>query len=139
MKTRHTWAHDLLVKIEAPLSLANALALIAQIQAEGGKAAYNPMNTTLQMPGATDYNGVHVKNYRTYEQGLEATAATLRQANMARLYTALKSGKSAATYWTILPTSKWGTKPPDGMSAAAFLADVERHWFDRALLSITGT
>lgn len=138
-KSRHVFAADLLDELGAPGSLANALALVAQIQAEGGGAKFNPLNTTLPAVGATDYNKVHVKNYMTYEQGVAATAATLRQTNMAKLHTALMSGKDAATYWAVLPSSPWGTKPPGGMSATAFLADVERHWFARAMLPISGT
>lgn len=138
-KSRHVFAADLLDELGVPGSLANALAIIAQIQAEGGKALFNPLNTTLPAAGAKDYNSVHVKNYMTYEQGVAATAATLRQANMSRLLAALKIGKDAGTYWAVLPTSPWGTKPPGGMSATAFLADVQAHWFARAMLPISGT
>lgn len=49
----------------------------AWAQAEGGTAQWNPLNTTEPMPGATDYNSVHVRNYPTPISGISATALTL--------------------------------------------------------------
>lgn len=137
--SRHLWTRDLLALLGAPGSLANVLALIAQIQAEGGNAAFNPLNTTLPMPGATDYNTVHVKNYTSYQQGLDATAHTLKQTNMQPLFNALTAGDSTTAYWRGLAVSPWGTKPPGGMTIDAFLNDIRRHWMARAMIPIAGT
>jgi hypothetical protein len=137
--SRHLWTRDLLALLACPGSLQNTLALIAQIQAEGGSAAFNPLNTTLNAPGATDYNYVHVKNYISYQQGLSATAATLKQANMKPLMDALKKGNSAKSYWVALGISPWGTSPPGGMTIDAFLADIRTHWMARAMVPIAGT
>jgi hypothetical protein len=137
--SRHLWVRDLLASLLVPGSLANVLAIIAQIQAEGGEALFNPLNTTLHMPGATDYNSVHVKDYLTYAQGLTATANTLRQPNMHLLMAALKKGDSTRGYWVALGASPWGTKPPGGKTIDAFLADVRKHWMARAMIPIAGT
>lgn len=139
MQTRHVWVRDLLVNLDAPGTLENALALVAQIQAEGGKARFNPLNTTLQAAAATDHNSVHVKNYVSWEQGIAATGATFRQANMARLLKALKAGGPAESYWAALASSPWGTKPPGSMPIDAWLLDVQRHWFDRAMMPVAGS
>jgi cell wall-associated NlpC family hydrolase len=46
--------------------------------AEGGSAQYNPLNTTWEMEGDTCYNPHPcVKNYASYEDGVEATIKTL--------------------------------------------------------------
>lgn len=139
MTSRHLWTRDLLQQLSCPGSYYNALSIIAQIQAEGGGALFNPLNTTLPMPGATDYNSVHVKNYRSYDQGLVATARTLQQPNMRLLLKALKDGSSSEDYWRALGSSPWGTKPPGGSTVVQFLNDVRAHWMDRAMQPIAGT
>lgn len=138
-RSRHLWTRDLLAELGVPGTYYNALAVIAQIQAEGGQARFNPLNTTLKQPGSTDYNSVPVQNYTSWEQGLHATAATLRQPNMALLMRALKQGSSSAAYWQALAQSPWGTKPPGSMGVQAFLDDVRRHWYDRAMLTVAGS
>lgn len=45
---------------------------------ENTPATYNPLGTTQEMPGATDYNWVGVKNYVSHEQGLEANVKTVQ-------------------------------------------------------------
>jgi hypothetical protein len=139
MQTRHLYAVDVIRGLGVPGSLENVLGLVAQMQAEGGSARFNPLNTTLAMPGATDYNGVHVKNYVSWDQGMAATIQTLRQSNMAKLMLELRRGTSARAYWVALGLSPWGTRPPGGMSIDAFLSDVRAHWTDRAMQGIAGT
>jgi hypothetical protein len=65
--------------LEAPVT-ANTLALMyAWRQTEGGKAAYNPWNTTLKLPGSTLYgtNKAGVQNYTSPQQGVDATVRTM--------------------------------------------------------------
>lgn len=145
--SRHLWARDLCDALLAPGTSFNARALVAQAQAEGGDAHFNPLNTTLELAGATAFNTIrlagaatiHVWNYATYEDGIEATRRTLMQANFSVLLHALRDGTSASAYWGGLAVSPWGTKPPGGLSIASWLADVDRHWFDYALRPIPGT
>lgn len=138
-QTRHVWVRDLLVAIGGPGTLENAVALVAQCQAEGGSAKFNPLNSTRDAPGATDYNSVHVKNYTMYEQGIDVTAQMLRQTNMRLLFDVLRRGGTAGNYWTALALSPWGTRPPVGYTQESWLDDVRKHWFDRAMKPITGT
>lgn len=129
----------MLVRLGVKGSYYNALSIIAQIQAEGGQARFNPLNTSLRMPGSTDYNSIPVQNYTSYAQGLDATVQTLKQANMVKLFTELRSGTSSRAYWVALAESPWGTKPPGTMTIDAYLDDVRRHWYDRAMIGIAGT
>lgn len=55
--------------------------------AEGGRATWNPFNTTWAGGSAGNFNAVGVKHYPTREAGLHATIATLRL----RYYTDLRA------------------------------------------------
>lgn len=138
-QTRHVWCRDLLAKLQLPGTLENAVSLVAQCQAEGGSARFNPLNCTVPAPGSTAYNSVGVQNFASYDQGLSVTAGMIRQENMHLLYQALKAGNSATLYWQALAMSPWGTRPPGGYTVAAWLSDVETHWFARSMVTITGT
>jgi hypothetical protein len=77
MYTREDYARAFLLGIKAPRSDRNLWALLAWMQAEGGNARFNPLNTTKLMPGSSDYNWVPVQNYTSFEQGVEAAVLTL--------------------------------------------------------------
>lgn len=47
-------------------------------QAEGGEAANNMLNTTESWSGSSLYNSVGVRNYRTEEDGVDATVETFK-------------------------------------------------------------
>ncbi|HET6276275.1 MAG TPA: hypothetical protein VFE16_10140 [Candidatus Cybelea sp.] len=64
---------------------------------EGGTAAYNPLNTTWQMPGSTEYNSAGVQSYLSADQGRDATIRTLNDGYYPHVLAALKSG-SPCTY-----------------------------------------
>jgi cell wall-associated NlpC family hydrolase len=74
------WSIDLAQRLGNAAPSAEMVALLdAWQQAEGGDAAYNPLNTTQNMPDATCYNADPcVKNYASYEDGMAATIATLQ-------------------------------------------------------------
>lgn len=70
----------ILSAIGAPQTQANINSMSAWIQHETPwppVAKFNPMNTTLPMPGSTCFNSVCVRNYVSWAQGIEATARTL--------------------------------------------------------------
>lgn len=79
---------------------------------EGGAAAYNPLNTTLRMPGATNYNSAGVQQYVSAAQGAEATVLTLENGYYPHVLAALKSG-SPYTYQDraglVANIKTWGT------------------------------
>lgn len=81
-----------LKKLGAPETAGNLIFLKAFRQAEGGKATWNPFNTTQKMDGATNYNDKGVKNYKTQSNGVDATYKTLTNGLYPNLVKALKGG-----------------------------------------------
>jgi hypothetical protein len=83
--------------------------MMAWQAAEGTAAAYNPLATTRAAPGATDLNSVGVKNFRSYEQGLQTTVDTVRNGLYGNILAALRDGTSAAQVARAIADSPWGT------------------------------
>lgn len=86
------FAKSVLASIHAPQTAANIKSIQAWAQREGGGGSNNPLNTTLSMPGATDFNSVGVKNYASMAVGVLATAKTLLGGNYSDIVAALRSG-----------------------------------------------
>ncbi len=93
----------------------------AWARAEGGKAKWNPLNTTDHIEDAwghwqgTDLNSVTVANYDTPWQGIVATAATLLQSAN---FTGIVADLRAATFTAEEIVNRnsgeihvWGTSP----------------------------
>jgi len=72
------WAAEFLQTLGAPVCQSNLIAMVAWQSSEGTTASWNPLATTLSADGATDFNGVGVKNYPSLAIGLAATVDTLR-------------------------------------------------------------
>ena len=93
---------------------SNMLFMYAWRQAEGGKAKNNPFNTTLKIPGATNYNSVGVKNYSTQEEGIDATCKTLKNGRdkygYDKIIDGLKNDVGLSKLSDAVVSSKWGTK-----------------------------
>lgn len=118
-KDKKAWATTLLTKLGAPVTDSGLRALTAWMNAEGkgwstslNRATYNPLNTTLDMPGAVSFNKVGVKAYTSMEQGLEATLTTLTGKSAdSRGYTAiiesLKNGSSTKDILDAINNSAW--------------------------------
>jgi len=113
--TRDEWAQQFLRGIEAPVTKRNLLVIVSWIQAEGGTARWNPLNTTKAATGATDYNWVGVKNYPSFTVGLAATVSTLQYGAERNLYGYRKIRRllreSARPRRTLraVEQSEWGT------------------------------
>lgn len=77
------WAQAVLAAIGAPndpntpQGQRNIDFLEAQAKAEGTSATYNPLATTLTLPGSTDFNAAGVQSYATPGDGITAMARTL--------------------------------------------------------------
>ena len=100
----------LLYCLGAPMNGHNKKFLTAWHRCEGGDADYNPLNTTMPMPGATDYNDAGVKNYRTRRQGNEAHVRTLSLKKYADIVAALQRGNTPyADMAHVVGSSDWGT------------------------------
>jgi hypothetical protein len=97
--------------IGAPVT-GNTLALIyAWRQTEGGKATYNPFNTTLKKPGSTLYakNTHGVQNYATPQDGVDATVTTMLHPRYADIMALLRANADPTTTAKAIIASKWGT------------------------------
>jgi len=91
------WRFRLLAAIHAKGNLENRRLLAAWARAEGGDAAYNPLNTTWPWPAATDYNRAGVKNYPSAAAGITATADTLLVRYYKGIVTDLRAGGLTAS------------------------------------------
>lgn len=98
--------------IGAPVNQHTLGAMIGWFNAEGGNwnnsARYNPLNTTLNMPGAGSINSVGVKSYSSWGQGIQATVQTLKQGNMSGIVQAFKNSDPQGVIHAIAG-SPWGT------------------------------
>jgi hypothetical protein len=93
-----------------PQTPANTIGLVAWENAEGGIGHNNPMNTTLPLPGSSDFNSAGVQAYTSLQQGMEATADTLNNG----LYGSVKAvfargGASLGDVESTIKASSWGT------------------------------
>ena len=77
--TAGEWARAFLAQIGAPGCGENRVLVVAWEAQESTEARFNPLATTHAMPGATDFNSVGVKNYRSVAQGLAAARETLEE------------------------------------------------------------
>ena len=111
---RRQFGTDLLKRLGMPQTQENLRAMIAWQTAEGTSASFNPLATTRDAPGATNLNSVGVKNFRSYEQGLQTTIDTLRNGLYGDILAALRDGTSAARIAQAVAESPWGTG--DGVS-----------------------
>lgn len=81
----------------APASVNNLTFFQAWRQAEGGKAIYNPLNTTYRLGDNPPYNSVGVRNYETFDQGVQATVRTLKLSYYKGIVQGLKDDKNPLT------------------------------------------
>jgi hypothetical protein len=92
---------------------SNMFFMYAWRQAEGGNAKNNPFNTTQKMEGATNYNKIGVKNYRTPEDGIQATCKTLingrNKYGYDKIIDGLKNDIGLSKLSDAVVNSKWGT------------------------------
>lgn len=108
-QTRADFANAVLSGLGVQATPENVRALTAWMQAEGGTAAFNPMNTTQQAAGATDYNSAGVKNFTSWEQGVQATVQTLKNGRYGNIIQALQQGNNAGAVAAAVGQSPWGT------------------------------
>lgn len=88
-------------------------AMVGWERAEGGHwnntARYNPLNTTLNLPGSGDTGTQgNISVYRSPRQGLKATAETLRSGSYKQILAGLRAGDPNQVAQAI-GSSPWGT------------------------------
>lgn len=77
---------------------------------EGGKASWNPWNTTWTRGKASDYNSVGVGNYPNRASGLAATVGTLRLRYYRDLRARMARGSLAVDIASSPDLRTWGTR-----------------------------
>ena len=89
----------------------NMLFMYAWRQAEGGKASNNPFNTTHKMPGSTKYQGntAGVQNYKSSEDGIQATCKTLNNGRYKDIVNGLKNDVGLFELSRMKGLKTWGT------------------------------
>ena len=116
--TPDDFATSLLDKLGAPATKENIDAIKIWSKKESGGVwgakggAYNPLNTTLKMDGASNFNSAGVKNYQSMEQGVEATYQTLTGNQSAsrgydRIVELMRSGASRQEIIKAISSSSW--------------------------------
>ena len=104
------WARDFLTKVGMPITSENVRAVTAWEQAEGTKASFNPLATTQGgFSGETQFNSVGVKNYASYQDGIDANAHALLNGRYTNILDALRAGNSAVAVAQAIQNSPWGT------------------------------
>jgi hypothetical protein len=107
------FAIALLKTLGDPVTAQNTQAIVAWCQREGGAwnspAHFNPLNTSLKMPGSHAINGDGVQSYTSWSEGLTATVATLNSPSYRRILAALSAGNSVQAVESAVGASPWGT------------------------------
>jgi hypothetical protein len=105
-----TWARDFLTKAGLPITSENVRAVEAWQQAEGTAATFNPLATTQGgYAGSTNFNSVGVKNFVSYQDGIDANAKVLNNGLYPNIIAALKKGDSALDVALAIKDSPWGS------------------------------
>lgn len=114
--TKSAFAATVLSRLGIPDSQGARDAFVGWMNAEGGHwnnlAKHNPLNTTLNKPGAgnTGRQG-NIKVYPDWATGIQATVDTLRDSRYAGIRKALAAGNPGAVAAAI-DASPWGTHGP---------------------------
>lgn len=109
---------EVLKGIGAKPTNENLLFLYAWRQAEGAKSTYNPFNTTQKKDGSTLWNCLRkkegrcfggVRNYKSEQDGIDATIKTLENGHYSCIVNGLKDNKGAMEIADCGDLKTWGT------------------------------
>jgi cell wall-associated NlpC family hydrolase len=113
------WINAVLKQLKAPATNENVRFLDAWAKAEGGggysstsEGQNNWLNTTRVAPGlgGVSFNSAGVKNYPSFQQGVQATVGALTNGYYGNIVNGLRSGSATAQELAqMVAGSKWGT------------------------------
>lgn len=112
--TAQGWARDFLTAIGAPASQQNVNAVVnwETMESGGGGGLFNPLNSVLGAPGASDVNSVGVKNYTSYKQGIQASVSTFTQSQWAGVVNGFRANNPSAAQAALnAEYATWGGGP----------------------------
>jgi hypothetical protein len=97
-----------------PTSTNNLKAIVAWEAGEGGHyhngAEFNPLNTTMPMPGASAFSSsVPIGIYTSWKQGLDATLKTLKLSAYQSVRDSLKRSAPPGETLAAIDSTPWGT------------------------------
>lgn len=124
--TREQFASDFLLELSKPVSVNNLKSVVVWASSENTQAENNPLATTLQFEGSTNFNEVGVKNYATYQEGLAATKATILNGDYGAILACFDKSASPAETCSTIENSVWGSKPSSQL-VADVLADYDAY------------
>lgn len=111
-----SFVEQVLNLVGAPITASNVANMSAWANAEGGwmhnSALFNPMNTTMHMPGSSVMAGgssAGVQSYASLQSGIAATAATLLNGQYAGILAALRASAPFGAFEGAVAGSPWGT------------------------------
>ena len=131
---RTAWSISLLNKLHDPLTPANIAFMNKWQKQEGTSAGYNPLATTQAMPGATNFNDIHgadgriyhVRNYRSAQQGYDATIQTLKYYK--GILAGLASGNPFGKKDITSDLQEWGSLAKAG-PGSKWYDEESSHWY----------
>lgn len=113
MATPLDWAKALLNRLGLPQTQNRLVGLVAFAQKEGGHFAnsasqYNVLNTCRGVPGSRNWGGPGcIQAFPDWSSGIEATALTMGQPNMAALLNALIADADPMTFLQAVTDTPW--------------------------------
>ena len=124
------WAASLLPELGAGTGRENMIAIVAWEASEGTEATWNPLATTKDMPGDSQYNSHGVRNYLTKEQGIEASVATIELPSRGYepIIARLKDGGDAMKTAEAIRDSLWCRGCAGGTYVTGFIEAVRRYY-----------
>jgi hypothetical protein len=134
--TFQRWATALLGALGAPTCDQDVVVVVTWETAESTMATYNPLATTYDMPGASFFNQVGVKNYVSFAQGIEASRNTLLggtdSLGYALVVSALRACAPATVTASAIRDSAWCRGCGDGAYVLGLLPEVRASWAEHA-------
>jgi hypothetical protein len=134
--TYGSWARSFLRAVAAPRCAENMILVVAWETQESTAALYNPLATSHEMPGDSTFNGSGVRNYRSFQQGVRAAAATLLKGAATYGYQAvvdgLRSCAGADSVAAVIRDSAWCRGCTAGAYLVALVPVVRSSYADHA-------
>lgn len=113
--SKYAWALALIQALGGTPTPAIINFLIAWIDSEGTRAAWNPLASTNSGPGSSNFNSFgpggkyHVQNYTSFQQGIERTVHTLRESYFRNLLAAIQTGNPDLAFAHPNELDTWGS------------------------------
>ena len=132
------WAGTFLRSMGLPTCHDNMVTVVAWQVAEFTQAAWNPLATTLRMPGSTDFNSFGVQNFVSLGQGLEAVRIVLERGATIYRYgaitSALRSCAAPMTTARAINASSWCYGCVGGTYVTGIIPEVQANYETYAAL-----